>query len=453
MKSLADLSHIVESLQDGGEILVLDTGATIGSESAAMLGALHSRSNGGIQGHLLVLEKKGSENFMGTFYVGYGHQSIGDMGDAQVFIEGVSMLAAKAIQDFPLYNGQEVSTRYVDFSAQRFIDPAGSTESTSMLEELRAFYLATLEEMIPVLKKRFPRAEDESEAKYDKAIKARAFDTTRCLLPAGASTNVAWYGTLRQFRDRLPVLRHHPLAEVRNIAEAAENALIRAYPNSFDKEKKRYPATEEYMDLCGSLYTYFDDPAPVDFEVSDDSIRRDRLAEYREALEARPQKTELPYATRDSGTLEFRFLLDFGSFRDLQRQRSVSMRMPLLTTRHGFEPWYLNEMPEELRARTSAFLAAYEKRLAGLALSAEEAQYYIPMGYRTTIRMAGDLRAHVYVVELRAGVTVHPTLRIRSIQMAKELENRFGPEGLVLHYDSEPDRFDIKRGDHDIVSK
>jgi hypothetical protein len=30
------------------------------------------------------------------------------------------MLGAKAIQDSKLYNGQEASTRYVDFSKQKF---------------------------------------------------------------------------------------------------------------------------------------------------------------------------------------------------------------------------------------------------------------------------------------------------------------------------------------------
>ena len=83
-----------------------------------MLQALHSRSTGGIENHLQVLAEKGADNFMSKFYVGYGHKSIGDCGSVTVFIEGVSLLVCKAIQDTKLYSGQETSTRYVDFSQQ-----------------------------------------------------------------------------------------------------------------------------------------------------------------------------------------------------------------------------------------------------------------------------------------------------------------------------------------------
>ena len=108
---LSDLNHTSVKLNRGGEIIVLDTGAVINAEAEAMLQALHSRSTGGLRHHLEVLAKKGADNFMNKFYVGYGDKSIGDCGTTTIFIEGVSMLAAKAIQDNPLYSGQETSTR------------------------------------------------------------------------------------------------------------------------------------------------------------------------------------------------------------------------------------------------------------------------------------------------------------------------------------------------------
>ena len=127
--------------------------------------------------------------------------------------------------------------------------------------------------------------------------------------------------------------------------------------------------------------------------------------------------------------------------------------MPLLTGAHGFEPWYLEELPEGLRAKAQSFLTEYEERVAALGLSPELAQYYLPMGFRTANRLTGDLRALVYLVELRAGSTVHATLRRRAIEMARVLEERCTEYGLALHYDQEPDRFDVKRGDQDIVLK
>ena len=447
--ALLNLKHTCEPLPDGGEVIVLNTGATITPEATAMLGALYSRSPDSVWNHLRLIAEKGPDRFMSTYYVNYGHKSIGDMGTACVFFEGVSMLAAKAIQDFPLYNGQEVSTRYVDFSKQRFLDPAETATSHELLESLRAFYLAGLEALIPALVARYPRVPEESEKTYEKAIKARAFDTMRAFLPAGASTNLVWTGELRQFADRVPILRHHPLPEIRTIGETLERALLAAFPSSFSD--KRYGATEAYLEEAAHAYTYFDDPSPVDFALSYDGIRPERLSEFRAALESRPPKTELPQALRECGFAEFRFLLDFGSYRDLQRHRAVTTLMPLLTTRHGFEPWYLAELPDELHKQSRAFLATYAKRMEELGLSPELTQYYLPMGYRTTIRSTGDLRALVYLVELRATRFVHSTLRTRAVHMAEALARQYGRHGLVLHLDPEPDRFDVRRGEHDIV--
>ena len=57
-------------------------------------------------------------SLMRNHYVGYNHKSIGDCGTTTLFIENVSLLAAKAIQDNPLYSGQETSTRYIDFTGR-----------------------------------------------------------------------------------------------------------------------------------------------------------------------------------------------------------------------------------------------------------------------------------------------------------------------------------------------
>ena len=53
--SITDLVHVVRKLPGGGQVLVLNTGALITEESEAMLGALHSRSVGGIKSHLAQL--------------------------------------------------------------------------------------------------------------------------------------------------------------------------------------------------------------------------------------------------------------------------------------------------------------------------------------------------------------------------------------------------------------
>lgn len=450
MKTIDTLTHHVRTLPHNGQVVVLNTGAVINPESEAMLQALHSRSTEGIDGHLKILAEKGSEKFMASYYVGYGHKSIGDCGSATLFIEGVSMLAAKAIQDWKLYSGQESSTRYIDFANQVFLNPHGSAAGAAVQEAWRTFYLKAVEEMKVVLKERYPMTEGEKEAVYEKAIAARAFDTTRGFLPAGATTNLAWHGNLRQFADKLALLRHHPLSEVRAIALTIEQALLEAFPSSFTD--KRYDATETYNASVMADYYYHDTTVPV-CALTHNGVNRAELVKLKQLLATRPPKTELPKWVGVTGDVAFAYQLDFGSFRDVQRHRAITQRMPLLTTELGFHSWYLDELSPNLRTEAETLIASQNEAITKLALSSEEVQYYVAMGYNTSNYFSGDLPAIVYMIELRATRFVHPTLRHQAATMAELLEAEFKNEGLIIHLDKEMDRFDVKRGEHDITIK
>lgn len=446
---MSGLAHITRPLPPDGCVLVLDTGAIITPEAEAMLQALHSRSIDGIRGHLEVLKEKGAEKFMSKFYVGYGHKSIGDCGSATVFVEGVSMLAAKAIQDWRLYNGQESSTRYIPFGERLFLNPAGSNQGAELLETLRDFYLKHMEAVVMSLFDRFPKKGNDNDREYEKAVRARGFDIMRGFLPAGATTNIAWRMELRQFADELMVLRHHPLEEVRVIALTTEEALQEAYPSSFGIG--RHQETERYNREWMFNGYYFDPGHIQDFDLTFNGIDLRRIEQYRDILRNRPPKTELPQFVAQSGSVEFEFLLDFGSFRDLQRHRSIVQRMPLLTTRFGFEQWYLDELPPDVGEKAKMLLQEHAYSLASLDIPATLKQHYTPMGYRVPCSFSGDLRALTYIIELRGTRFVHPTLRRRVFQMKSALENILPSGYAVFHMDPDPDRFDAKRGAHDIV--
>ncbi|XLQ20361.1 MAG: FAD-dependent thymidylate synthase [Candidatus Moraniibacteriota bacterium] len=444
--------HAIENLeQKGGFVLVLNNEAKIDAQAEAMLQALHSRSTGGIHHHLKTLEERGAENFMEQFYVGYGHKSIGDCGSTTVFVEGISMLAAKAIQDWRLYSGQEASTRYVDFSDQVFLNPAGSDEGDKIMENWRTFYLEAQKPIQEHLKKQFPCKDSEKEKIYDKAIAARAFDITRAFLPAGATTNVAWRMNFRQFADELMLLRHHPLEEVRDIAEKTEKALEKMYSSSFGHE--RFENTENYNKQWMQDEYYYTNSDINEFTLLFDNVDRDMLKDHESQIQNRPMKTELPPTIAECGVLGYELLLDFGSFRDLQRHRAVVQRLPLLTREHGFEKWYLEALPKDLREKADEFILQQEKDIDVLKLTKEESQYYTAMGYRVPCRIIGDLKALVYLVELRSTRFVHPTLVSQMLLMIESMKKLFGDNGLVLHQDDEPNRFDVRRGEHDIVMK
>jgi len=452
----------VRDIPGGGLVLVLNTGAIITPESGAMLQALHSRSLGGIREHLGTLAKKGSEKFIKTYYVGYAHKSIGDCGTGTIYIEGVSMLVAKAIQDWLLYSGQEASTRYIDFATQKFMDPIGSSQSGVVLEAWRDFYLAAQEPVCTHLRWCFPRNEEEDEKVYEKAIKARSFDILRGFLPVGATTKLSWHSNLRQMADHIALLRHHLLPEVREVAVAIEAALDEACPNSFGQ--KRYEKTEEYNRCWMEEGYYFSGsklyggastaPSCGSGIITRDSIDRNLLEyEYRTFLENRPVKTELPKQMAEAGTMQFEFLIDFGSYRDIQRQRSVIQRMPMVTANFGMHPWYFKSLPKKEKEMALYLVSQQLNNISKLHALPEILQYYFPMGMCVPCRLTGDLPALVYVVELRAQAMVHPTLQEVALWMADALLQRFGNLGLVLYVDRDKGRFDTKRGLQDIIER
>src|SRR3989344_5924667 len=153
--------------------------------------------------HVEKVKQSGSGKFMEKFYVGYGHASIADCGSTTIFIEGVSMLVAKAEQDWPLYSGQETSSRYIDMSKQAIIDPIGTPLSRQRLDRWMEFYTESQQVVTEHLRIKYPRRPDADEAGYERAVKARTFDILRGFLPAGVTTQLSWHTNLRQAYDKL----------------------------------------------------------------------------------------------------------------------------------------------------------------------------------------------------------------------------------------------------------
>lgn len=417
-------------------------------QDVAMLQALYSRSAQSVEDHVNKVRESGSGKFMERYYVGYGHASIADCGSTTVFIEGVSMLAAKAIQDWQLYSGQETSSRYIDMSKQLLVDPLGTKESKAILSRWMNFYTTAQARVEAHLRVKYPKKADEDIAMYDKAIKARIFDILRGFLPAGVTTQLSWHTNLRQAHDKLSLLRHHPLAEIRNIAVEIETKLKEKYPHSFGH--KVYSQQEEYRKLSADLYTYFDNKKTKAFKMRT-TIRSADLMVYKKVVARRPMKTNLPTFLEELGLITYEFLIDFGSFRDIQRHRKGVCRMPILTTPHGFNTWYLDQLPDDLRKEAKLLIKEQVRRIKALKATKEVAQYYIAMGFNVACRTTYGLPAAVYTMELRSGKLVHPTLRLIAHEMYRALSKQF--PGMALHADMDLDDWDIRRGAQDIKEK
>ncbi|MFA5052072.1 MAG: FAD-dependent thymidylate synthase [Patescibacteria group bacterium] len=416
-------------------------------EDVAMMQALYSRSPKSVTEHVEKVRQTGSGKFMETFYVGYGHASIADCGSTTIFIEQISILGDKAVQDWQLYSGQETSTRYIDMSKQAIVDPLQTPESKKILDAWMAFYIRNQDRIQQHLMAKYPRQEDEKESVYIKAIKARGFDIMRGFLPAGVTTQLSWHTNLRQAWDHLALLLHHPLTEVRTVAETIVRGLKKKYPHSFSHPT--VPELEAYRDAAVKKYTYFQSK-PAEFTMRT-TVNADELTVYQSILDSRPVKTGLPNFLGDLGTLTFDFLLDFGSFRDIQRHRSGICRMPLLTTALGFRQWYLEQLPEDMRHEAEELIQKQKKAIDALSCPDEVRQYYVAMGFNVACHFTFPLPAAVYVTELRSNRTVHPTLRAVAHRMHQAISKAF-PD-LRLYSDLDPDDWDVRRGLADITSK
>jgi len=418
-------------------------------EDTAMMQALYSRSPQSVTEHVEKVKQTGSGKFMERFYVGYGHASIADCGSTTIFIEGISLLGAKAVQDWPLYSGQETSTRYVDMAKQSIIDPVGTEESRFILDKWMKFYIDSQLPMEEFLMKKYPKQESENEIVYKKAIKARAFDILRGFLPAGIATQLSWHTNLRQAWDKLSLLKYHPLQEISVLADNILLKLKEKYPNSFSHEP--FKGQENYRKIVNQKYFYYNPKAPYSDFFSKTNISKEELENYQDIIDNRPLKTGLPYFLTELGTVTFDFLLDYGSFRDLQRHRNGVCRIPLLTTNFGFNSWYLEQLSDELKKEAENIIMQQKQDILKMNVSPEISQYYIALGFNSACRVTYSLPAAVYVTELRSGKLVHPTLRNIALKMRESLLSFF-PK-IILNCDLDQSIWDISRGFQDITKK
>jgi len=436
-------------------------------EDLAMLQALYSRSGESVATHIEKVRAAGSGKFMQSYYVGYNHKSIADCGTTTMFIENVSLLAAKAIQDWPLYSGQETSTRYIDMSKRDIVDPINTPESAAILQKWMNFYIGKQGEVADLIRKRYPIKDGEKPEVYEKAVKARTFDTLRGFLPAGITTQLSWHTNLRQAGDHLLSLVNHPSPEIQHLSKHLNMILDLRYPSSGfgtstaavsgvgNKDAVELEKRKTWEAEVAKTYTY---QPPNGYVVHGEHVafRTDlqhyQFEEYQKLFDTRPRGCVLPHFLTDLGLLHFDFNLDFGSFRDIQRHRNGVCRMPLLTTSLGFEPWYLDQLGGG-HLLTSALNLINDQtwRINDLTTDPVLRQYYTALGYRVHTSLTYGLPAAAYVMELRSGKMIHPSLRKKVHSMIACFRTTF-PQ-VRLHVDLDPDDWDVRRGTQTITKK
>ena len=94
-----------------------------------------------------------------------------------------------------------------------------------------------------------PKTESDSDFAYLQAIKAKALDSVRGVLPAASLSNVGIYGTGQAYESLLLRMRSHPLPEAREYSEMILFELRKVIPSFLKRVDipDRGQQTSEYM--------------------------------------------------------------------------------------------------------------------------------------------------------------------------------------------------------------
>ena len=155
----------------------------------------------------------------------YGDDSVAQLGGAHVAIEGVSNVLTKVIEWGRLASYLEQSTRYVPYTDMvdgrwKYVRPPGIAAHPDLLaryeavlDDAFATYARLFDAVLADLVARDASGADDQALR--RALRARALDAVRGLLPAATTANLGVYASGQAWESLIIRLRAHHLAEAR----------------------------------------------------------------------------------------------------------------------------------------------------------------------------------------------------------------------------------------------
>jgi thymidylate synthase ThyX len=406
-------------------------------------------------------EGKRAADLYERVFMGYGDDSIAQVGAAHLACEWVSNILTKVLQRGRLAAYLEQSTRYIPYDQpmpdgarggyRYYQDEELGEQYRATMDELFAIYASGLETVQAWAAERWPRRE-EPEAAWRRSIRAKALDLLRGLLPASTLSHVGVFASGQAYEQLLLRLMSSPLPEARSYGEMIHAELEKVIPSLvarvkrpdrggewIDYLRRRRETTERAVARLGLDRPTASDAPSVELvavEGSEEDLLAASLfesaavseAEIRHRIDAldpleraeliaelageRLNRRHRPGRGWEAVRYRFEIVSDYGGFRDLQRHRMLTCQWQRLGPHLGAG------VPEEVREAGAG--AAYERALdvsrgeferlqaAGLE---EAAPYALCLGYR--IRYVLDLNAReaMHLIELRSGREGHPTYR------------------------------------------
>jgi thymidylate synthase ThyX len=160
-------------------------------------------------------------------FLGYGDDSVAQLGGAHIACEWVSNVMTKVLQRGRLAAYLEQSTRYIPYHApigeggryRYWTDPELGPEYERAMDFLFDAYADALPRVGAWAAERFPRPDGEPEAAHRRAIRAKALDLLRGLLPAASLSHMGIFATGQAYEQLLLRLYASPLPEARDYAD------------------------------------------------------------------------------------------------------------------------------------------------------------------------------------------------------------------------------------------
>jgi thymidylate synthase ThyX len=392
----------------------------------------------------------------------YGDDSVAQLGGAHIACEYASNILTKVLEWGRLMAYLEQSTRYVPYTDKlhgrwRYHVPA------ELPGALRERYVRTLDEVFerysrliaPMQEhfaRRHPRAPADSDGVHRAAVRAKALDTLRGMLPAATQSNVGIFGTGQGFEALLLRMQASPLEEVRACAAEMLTELRKVIPAFLVRVDQpdrggrwsRYLAAtkaataasaaeilnrEEPGEAEEVTLTDFDPDGEIKIvasalysvsELADDRLlavaRRmtadERAGVLRAYVGERGNRRHKPGRAFERTAYRFDVLTDYGAFRDLQRHRLLTLEWQQLSPRHGFtEPEAIRDAGAQddwLRVMDASAALHDAIEQAGLR---EVAPYAVAMAYRVRFYLDMNAREAMHLIELRTAPQGHPAYR------------------------------------------
>lgn len=403
-------------------------------------------------------------------FLGYGDDSVAQLGGAHVACEWVSNVLTKILQRPRLGAYLEQSTRYIAYDApmpgggyRYYRDAELGPAYTRAMDELFSVYSAAIPQVLAWAEQEFPREPDDAPAAHSRALKAKALDLLRGLLPASSLSHMGIFATGQTYEQLILHLLAHPLPEARHYGAMILQEIQAVMPSFVARVERpdrggewigylearaeagarwarRMGLDEETEASAGPSVrlTHVDGDeedllTALMFEASatsEDAVRRsveamsdaERAQLLSDLVGKRANRRHRPGRGFEALRYRFEIVADYGAFRDLQRHRMLTVQWQSLTPDLGAGVPGQVELAgagDAYRRALDVSRAEYE-RLAGAGL-ASAAPYALCLGYR--IRFVLDLNAReaMQLIELRSGREGHPSYRAVAHEMHAQI--------------------------------